>query len=449
MNRSPSRNGQYHRDPRLPDWLDGIPNHWQKLPNRGIFHERIERGFDDEQMLTITIRGGVQTQDAFLANSPKKDSSNQDKSKYKLVRPGDIAYNKMRMWQGAVGLSEHRGLVSPAYIVLSPRIPINLSFYHYLFRNPLYTTTSYRWSYGICDDMLSLRYEDFKQVYSPVPPREEQDTIVAFLDRKLEKLDRFIANKRRLIELLEEEKLFIRSNAVIRGTAKAEGELVDSNVWCEPQIPSDWTVTTLGRCLRNIEQGWSPVAANGDLLDDQWGILTLSAVKKGRFHQHENKPLPEELDPKPQHEVHSGDFLLTRSNTRSLVGDVCIVGETRSRLMLSDLIYRLTIDEKNLCPRFLLHQLLAQFGRNQIESDARGSSSTMVKVSQSHISRWILFLPPTKSEQEEIVGFIEDKHRTIDTTIDKALNEIDLMNEFRTSLIAEAVTGKIDVRSKT
>src|SRR5262249_39279526 len=149
---------------------------------------------------------GVIRQEELLADSAKKDSSNEDKSNYKLVCPGDIAYNKMRMWQGAVGASAYRGLVSPAYIVLEPRRNINPQYFHYLFRTPTYTTISYRRSYGICDDMLSLRYEDFKTIRTPLPPREEQDAIVAFLDRKLAEIDRFIALKRRLIDLLHEQK---------------------------------------------------------------------------------------------------------------------------------------------------------------------------------------------------------------------------------------------------
>src|SRR4051812_11543538 len=104
------------KDSGVP-WLGEVPEHWEVLPNRAVFVEVKERNYPEEQMLSVTIKQGVIRQRALLADSSKKDSSNQDKSAYKLVRPGDIAYNKMRAWQGAVGVSDYRGIVSPAYVV--------------------------------------------------------------------------------------------------------------------------------------------------------------------------------------------------------------------------------------------------------------------------------------------------------------------------------------------
>lgn len=117
--------------------------------------------------------------------------------------PNDIAYNKMRMWQGAVGVSNYRGIVSPAYIVLKSRRNINSRYYHLLLRTPIYIEESHRNSYGICDDQLSLRYEDFKCMQNIIPPKEEQDQIVRYLDSKLSKINKFIKAKKKQIELLK------------------------------------------------------------------------------------------------------------------------------------------------------------------------------------------------------------------------------------------------------
>jgi type I restriction enzyme S subunit len=105
-----------YKDSGVP-WLGRIPVYWEVLPNRMIFTEIIDRDHSEEQMLSVTITNGVIRQQALLADSSKKDSSNENKSAYKLVQPGDIAYNKMRAWQGAVGGSNYRGIVSPAYVV--------------------------------------------------------------------------------------------------------------------------------------------------------------------------------------------------------------------------------------------------------------------------------------------------------------------------------------------
>ena len=166
-----------YKNASLP-WLERIPAGWEALPNIALFDERIERGFNTEELLSVTQDRGIIKQ----SESDEKDSSNEDKSAYKKVRAGDIAYNKMRMWQGAVGHSPFEGIVSPAYIVLKPKRKINPRFYHYLFRTPAYMRESYRNSYGICDDQLSLRFFNFKRMQSIIPPIEEQVAIVKFLE---------------------------------------------------------------------------------------------------------------------------------------------------------------------------------------------------------------------------------------------------------------------------
>ncbi|WP_095273458.1 restriction endonuclease subunit S [Helicobacter sp. 11S03491-1] len=183
-------------------WIREILQHWEYLPNRAIFKERKTRNKVNEELLSVTIKKGIIKQTALLENSSKKDSSNEDKSKYKLVKMGDIVYNKMRMWQGAVGFSEYQGIVSPAYIILSPYKKICSKFFHYIFRSPNYIKYSYNNSYGICDDQLSLRFEDFNTMYSICPPIAEQQQIATFIEHKEEQINKLIRRQKRLIELL-------------------------------------------------------------------------------------------------------------------------------------------------------------------------------------------------------------------------------------------------------
>lgn len=161
-----------YKDSGVP-WLGQVPEHWDVLPNRAIFTEVKDRDRIDEQLLSVTISQGVIPQSELLSNSSKKDSSNEDKANYKLVRPGDIAYNKMRAWQGAVGVSRCRGIVSPAYIVVRPRGKHNARYFHYLLRTPAFAKEAERWSYGITSDQWSLRPEHFKMIYCSLPPEAE------------------------------------------------------------------------------------------------------------------------------------------------------------------------------------------------------------------------------------------------------------------------------------
>ncbi|MGI6604110.1 MAG: restriction endonuclease subunit S [bacterium] len=197
------------------EWLGKVPEHWEVLPGRTVFREIKDRGHPDEQMLSVTITRGVLRQADLLADSSKKDSSNEDKSNYKLVQPGDLVYNKMRAWQGAVGVSAYRGIVSPAYIVQRLRSAENLPRYmHFLLRTPLFASEAERWSYGITSDQWSLRAEEFKCIYFSIPPLPEQTAIVRFLDWAERRIRRVIRARKKRIKLLEEYKQALINQAV-------------------------------------------------------------------------------------------------------------------------------------------------------------------------------------------------------------------------------------------
>lgn len=433
-----------YKDSGVP-WLGDVPEHWDLLPNRAIFSEVKDRNHPDEEMLSVTIKGGVIKQKALLENSSKKDSSNKDKSAYKLVCPRDIAYNKMRAWQCAIGASDLRGIISPAYVVMRLRKDdYNHMYFHHLYRTPQFGKEAERWSYGITSDMWSLRPEHFKIINTPIPPPDEQAAIVRFLDHTDRRIRRFIRAKRRMIELLNEQKQAITHHTVTRGL-NPDVRLKPSGVQWLGDVPEHWEVILLGRCVSHIEQGWSPVAADGDLDEDQWAVLTLSSVRRGFFNSTAIKPVSKSAKIPSGIEVSDGDFLLTRSNTRDRVGDVCIVEGVRPKTILCDLIYRLQIQNEKLNPRFLMYQLLAPLGRGQIERDARGSSGTMPKIAQGHIKAWKVVLPSIE-EQDRIVTYIDAETNKINEIINRSQREIDLIREYRTRLITDVVTGKLDVR---
>lgn len=283
-----------------------------------------------------------------------------------------------------------------------------------------------------------------KHLALAVPPVPEQAAIVRFLDYMDRRIRRYIRAKQKLIKLLEEQKQAIIHRAVTRG--------LDPNVRLKPSgvewlgdVPEHWEVRLLGRCLDRIDQGWSPVAAEGELAAEQWAVLALSSVKRGSFSPTAIKPVPVTANVPNGIEVEDGNLLLTRSNTRELVGDVCIAANVRPRTVICDLIYRLVPDAKTFDSVFLMFQLLSRIGRNQIERDARGSSGTMPKIAQRHIRAWRVLIPPM-DEQKSIVAEIDEKIVAISGAATRTQDEIDLLREYRTRLIADVVTGKLDVR---
>jgi type I restriction enzyme S subunit len=279
-----------------------------------------------------------------------------------------------------------------------------------------------------------------------VPPEPEQRAIAAFLDRETARIDALVPKKERLIELLQEQRTALITRAVTKGLDPTV-PTKDSGLEWLGQIPGHWDVHSTGRVIGGIEQGWSPVAEDRQAGPDEWGVIKLSAVARGVFVPNEHKALPTGLAPDVRYEIRDGDFLITRSNTPELVGDVCVVRRPPARLMLCDLVYRLDLRLNAITPEFLAFWFLSRAGRHQIEVEARGSSQSMVKVSQGLIRAWTVVLPST-TEQRGIAAFLDRETARLDTLIAKVRDAIERLKELRTALISAAVTGKIDVREE-
>jgi type I restriction enzyme S subunit len=272
----------------------------------------------------------------------------------------------------------------------------------------------------------------------------EQTQIAAFLDHETAKIDSLIEKQQQLIELLKEKRQAVISHAVTKGL-NPDAPMKDSGIEWLGEVPKHWIVLNIQRVLHKIEQGSSPVAQNRTPQQEEFGVLKISSVKKGVFHAQESKTLDSITQYESRFRVTKGDLLVTRANTPSLVADACVVNQEPSfPIMMCDLIYRLVTTDK-VDNHFLCMWLLSDFGRMQVEADARGSSMTMAKVSQGHIKAWLTVLPPL-SEQNEIVAYLEHADKQFSQLTYKAEKAIELMQERRTALISAAVTGKIDVR---
>ncbi|MBC3377200.1 restriction endonuclease subunit S [Pseudomonas sp. SWRI92] len=292
--------------------------------------------------------------------------------------------------------------------------------------------------------IIHLYQETFENLPYALPALTEQTHIARFLDHETTRIDALILEQQRLIELLKEKRQALISHAVTKGLDSTV-PLKDSGGEWLGAVPAHWVVMQLSRVLEKVEQGWSPNASNEPAGPNEWGVIKISAIKNGVFFDSENKALLEDTQPEPAFEIKNGDVLITRANTPNLVGDACIVrNDSGSRLMLSDLVYRLRL-LPSIDASFICYFLLSHVGRAQIKSDARGSSMSMAKISQGHIKAWLLALP-TYSEQVEISKFISEKLCKLDELIRVGTESHTLLAERRSALISAAVTGKIDVR---
>jgi type I restriction enzyme S subunit len=180
-------------------WVPQMPSHWQTARNGNLFQQRNDTRHPNLPILEVSLKTGVRIRDFGTA---KRKQVMADFSQYKRAAAGDLAYNTMRMWQGAVGVAPIDGLVSPAYVVARPYPSIEPRYYASLFRMGLYMGEIDAASRGIVKDRNRLYWDQFKQMRSLVPPVDEQTAIMRFLDHANRKIDGFIRNRRKLIGLL-------------------------------------------------------------------------------------------------------------------------------------------------------------------------------------------------------------------------------------------------------
>lgn len=430
-----------YKDSGVP-WLGWIPAHWNCLPHRALFDEIVRQGHIREELLSVTISRGVMQQSDLLQNSSKKDSSNLDKSKYKLVEPGDIAYNKMRAWQGAVGVSRHRGIVSPAYIVNRPRSGNMPEYFHYLFRTPGFAKEAERWSYGITSDQWSLRSQHFKMIYSCVPPYQEQVSIVRYLNHLNKDICRFIRNRRRLIAVLNEQKQAIINRAVTRGI-KPEVPLKPSGIDWVGDIPEHWNFVRMKQ-LAKVHTG---ITLGKNYLDkhlEERPYLRVANVQTDRLDLRLVKTVmipPSEI---AGSELMPGDVLMTEGGDIDKLARGCVWrGEIKGCLHQNH-IFAVRLDQRQLKPDYLVALMASQHGRIYFELTAKRTTN-LASTNKTTLGAFPLVLPDIE-EQIQILKFINEETREINALLDRTDREISLIQQYRSRLIAEVVTGKIDVR---
>ena len=183
------------------DWLGEMPEHWQLVRNGRVFAQRNENGHPELPILEVSLRSGVRVRE-FGSSGRKQVMS--DRSLYKRAAQGDIAYNMMRMWQGAVGVAPTDGLVSPAYIVAKPVPEIDSRYFDHLYHTGSYMTEVDKYSRGIVKDRNRLYWEDFKQMPAPCPPPDEQAAIADAVDRQTATTGACIRNVRSQTRLARE-----------------------------------------------------------------------------------------------------------------------------------------------------------------------------------------------------------------------------------------------------
>jgi type I restriction enzyme S subunit len=419
-------------------WLGDIPAHWEIKRNGSLFQQRNAVGEPDWPILEVSLRTGVRIREL---GSTKRKQVMSDKAKYKCATKGDFVYNMMRMWQGAAGIAPVDGLVSPAYVVAKPLPHTNPAYFASLFRTDDYLAEIDAFSRGIVKDRNRLYWDQFKQIPTPCPPPEEQAAIARFLAWATNRLDRAIGAKRRIIALLQEQKQAIIHRAVTRGLDPSV-PLKDSGIPWLGEIPVDWEVRRL-KDVATVQTGITLGKDYGLVSTTLYPYLRVANVQSDRLDLRNVKYVAVPEVEAKRSSLFSGDVLMTEGGDIDKLGRGCLWSGEVASCLHQNHVFAVRCGAR-LIPGFLVALMGSTHGRSYFQTTAK-QTTNLASTNSTTLKAFPLLLPEYQ-EQQQILSFIDGETGHLSRAITDTEREITLLREYRTRLISDVVTGKLDVR---
>lgn len=427
-----------YRDSGVP-WLGPVPDHWSLTKTKYLFRERSEKGHPHEPLLAATQTRGVVRKELY---ENRTVLALKDLHLLKLVRCGDFVIS-LRSFQGGIEYAHEQGIISPAYTVLRPLEDAHPGYFAALFKSQPFIQNLSLFITGIRQGQ-NIDYERLSRASLPVPPGQEPEQISRYVAHVNQGVGRLIRAKRRMIALLNEQKQAVIQRAVTRGL-DPHARLKPSGVEWLGDAPEHWDVRRFRTLVRRIDQGVSPQAEAGLAEGGAWGVLKAGCVNRGVFRDTEHKRLPDSFPVDPTLAVQVGDVLVSRaSGSPSLVGSVGRVETLRHRLMLSDKTFRPVFNDPRLTD-FLVFAMNTRYFRVQVEQAISGAEGLANNLPLSELKDFRLLVPPPK-EAEAIAAALRRSTVCIDAAVRRIEREVELLREYRTRLVSDVVTGKLDVR---
>lgn len=354
-----------------------------------------------------------------------------------LVPPGSIVLST-RAPIGNLAITVVELCTNQGCKALVPDESVDARFMHYA----LAVSTAELNQRGRGTTFLELSSAELAAFKVPSPARSTQCRIANFLDEQTARIDALIAEKTRLQQAVEEYGNAEVSRLLAQGTE--EQILEPTGNAFVPLVPRGWKVASFKRALLGMEQGWSPQCDSRPAQDGEWGVLKVGCVNGLRFAPEENKALPDDLQPDLICVIKAGDVLVSRANTRELVGMAALVTEEHPNLLLCDKLYRLRLRADWVTPAFTVLALRAEASRRQIELGASGASASMQNISQDVLRELTVAFPPLE-EQARIVERAARVRAATQGLLQHVAAHVDRLREYRSSLISAAVTGQLDL----
>ncbi len=411
----------------LDIWISKIPAHWQAHKMKHLFSERSEKGYPNEPLLVASQNMGVVPKNVY---GNRTVEAQKDLHLLKLVRVGDFVIS-LRSFQGGLEYAYYQGIISPAYTILIPHEPMSGSYFRYLAKSKPFIGLLTLCVTGIREGQ-NIDYAKLKNHLLPVPPHEEQDQIVRFLDWKVSSINKLIAVKQKQIANLNEMHLSAMNDLVTHGIVKERNYVQTSMDWA-CKIPAEWSISRIRNhfeILKRIagEEGYDVFSVT------QQGLRVRNVnVYEGQLAANYSG----------YQFVYPGEFAMNHMDL--LTGGVGIA----DHLGVTSPDYRVfrIFDEAHCYAPYYLKVFQICYRRHAFYRFGRGAANVgRWRLPADAFRNFEIPLPPYE-EQIKIVQAIGDEEQKTQTAIECLKKQIDLLNDLKTRLISDTVTGKIDVRS--
>lgn len=423
------------------EWVGAIPAAWGVHRIASHFQEIKEKNTANAYSNALQFKMGK------IIAKPQKwdeDETNETYSAYTVVHPNTIMINGLNLEfdfvTQRVARVECNGIITSAYIALSPRDDINAEYICYLLK-----------SYDACRAFHSmgrglrkiLSYSELKNKPIVVPPLAEQERIAAFLDAECAEIDVVLEKTRASIEEYKKLKQAVITQAVTKGI-RGDRPMKDSGIEWIGEIPAEWDVVRQKYFWNTVESGASVNAADKPVDNsEQYGVLKTSAVSKFVFIPTEHKQVNLEEYGRVSCPVKADSIIASRMNTPELVGACGYVQNNYPNLFLPDRLWQITFKD-GLSPKYAWYYLSGIRVRQYISSMSTGTSSSMQNISQSQYGNIFITIPSVE-EQSEITKYLDEKCRSVDALVAKKQQYLTEIENYKKSLIYEYVTGKKEV----
>ncbi len=417
------------------DWLGEIPANWSCIKMKFLYSDVSIKGRENAELLSVTQDKGVIPR-AWVENRMVMPSGNLQSFKY--IQKGDFAIS-LRSFEGGLEYCYHDGIISPAYTVLKKkRDDLEEGYYKYLFKSKIFISELQTSIVGIREGK-NISYEELRYSYLPIPSETEQNKISCFLDQKTAEIDQAIAIKEQQIALLNERKQIVIQKAVTQGL-NPNVAMKDSGVEWIGQIPEHWKIKKLKFICKSQGRIGFKGYSSDDLVEANEGALTLGAT-----HLNWNGEIildqPVYLNWKKYYEspeimVKKDDILIVQRG--STCGKVAIVDKDYGEVTINPSLVLLKEFREN--PYFCVESIKVVL--NGILNEV--SKTAIPMISQFQINNIQIALPPLE-EQVFIVKKVQEVTAQYSEINKFILDEIIRLKEYKTTLINDAVTGKIKV----